>query len=89
MIGHAKQVTEDIAYTLGIVGPFMSIPQIYGVWVQHDTIGVSLFSWAAFALLSAFWCYYGIKHHEKPLMISQGLWTIMNAMVFIGVLIYR
>lgn len=89
MIGHAKQITNDIAYALGIIGPFVSIPQIYGVWVQHDVSGVSVLSWTAFAILSVFWCYYGIQHKEKPLIISQGLWTVMNTLVVIGVLIYR
>lgn len=80
---------NEFAYVLGIVGPFVSLPQLYSVWIEHDTSGVSILSWTAFALLSMFWCYYGLRHREKPLIISQALWTVMNFLVVAGVLIYR
>ena len=89
MIGHRHQFQTDLAYTIGVIGPFVSLPQLYDVWIRQDTTGVSLISWTAFGLLSMFWCYYGIKHQEKPLIISQGLWVVMNFAVVIGVYVYR
>lgn len=87
--GRRIKILDDIAYVFGVLGPFVSLPQIYTVWVQHSTAGISLISWTAFGCLSIFWCSYAIAHKEKPLIVSQGLWAAMNFAVAIGVLIYR
>lgn len=81
--------TDQIAYALGIIGPFMSLPQLYSIWIEHNVIGISILSWTAFGILSIFWCYYGFRHHEKPIIITQALWGIMNFAVVIGILVYR
>lgn len=85
----SHQILNSLAYALGIIGPLMTVPQIYKVWIQRDVAGLSLLSWGAFAVLSIFWCYYAFVHKERPLIISQGLWALMNIFVVTGVLLYR
>lgn len=86
---HPLSSLNTLAYGMGVIGPMVTLPQIYAVWVQKNVVGVSMFSWIAFTLLSSFWCYYATKHKERPLIISQGLWALMNGLVALGVILYR
>ncbi len=86
---HPLRGLNTLAYAIGIIGPMVTLPQLYEVWIQKNVAGVSIFSWGAFTLLSIFWCYYAKRHNERPLIISQGLWAIMNGLVALGVIAYR
>lgn len=80
---------DAVAYVLGIIGPLATIPQLYEVWIRQNADGVSLVTWSVFILLSFFWLHYAIRHKEKPLIVGQGMWVVMQILVVIGVLLYR
>jgi uncharacterized protein with PQ loop repeat len=80
---------DELAYFFGIAGPLFSIPQLYQIWSTQDAVGVSLLSWSAFTIGSMFWLTYGIVHKEKPIIISQTLWFILQLTIVIGILLYR
>jgi uncharacterized protein with PQ loop repeat len=80
---------DELAYVFGIAGPLFSIPQLYAIWSTHDAKGVSLISWSAFTVGSLFWLFYGLTHKEKPIIISQSLWFILQLIIVIGIILYR
>ncbi len=70
------------------MGPFIALPQLYKVWIEHDTAGVSPWTWGGLAVVAVLWVIYGVLHKAKPILITYLLWIVMNSSIAIGVLIY-
>lgn len=71
---------------VAIVEPIMTLPQIYEVWVNHQTAGVSLLTWGMYIVAAFIWLLYGLQLRDKPLVISSFLWVVTEAAVVTGVL---
>jgi uncharacterized protein with PQ loop repeat len=84
-----KRVVDAFAYFFGIITPLFSIPQLYEIWHYKTAESVSLASWGAFTIASVFWVFYGLVHKEKPIIISQILWFVLQLFIVIGILMYR
>jgi uncharacterized protein with PQ loop repeat len=101
-IAHHKRITHQnfqalilknrfltrLTLALAVIGPLMTIPQIYEIWVCHRSDGVSVISWGFYVFSSSVWLLYGIKIKDRALWISSGLWVLMNFAVATGALIY-
>lgn len=59
------------------------------MWVGGNISGVSLHTWAAYAIVSAVWFVYGISHKEKPIVISGFSLFILDSIIVLGVLLNR
>lgn len=75
-------------YGVGIVGPLVSIPQLIEIYVRHNVQGISVLSWTGYAVLSVLWLAYGIVHREKPIILTQFLWLLVNVAVIVGAILY-
>jgi len=84
-----KKFLDKIIYFVGISGPIMTIPQVLKVWVEKDAAGVSLISWSWYLATAFIWLGYGIVHKEKPLIITYILWIIIQAILVVGILLYK
>jgi uncharacterized protein with PQ loop repeat len=82
------RLLDGVIYVVGILGPLATIPQVLKIYVAHDAAGVSLFSWAIYALFDIPWIMYAIAHKERPLIICYTLWFFFNSLVLVGVLLY-
>ena len=80
---------DSLAYISAIAGPFMTLPQLYGIWVQKNVSGVSAVSWAGFAFFNMIFVIYGIMNKEKLIILNNSFWFIVQSLVAIGVLLYR
>lgn len=80
---------DFLVYFSAIAGPVMTVPQIYLIWNTKNASGVSVTSWFAYSLLSFVWVYYGLVHKDKPILITNILWIIVNSLVTLGAIIYR
>ena len=65
----------------------MAIPQIWEIYVMHNTAGVSVLTWGMMATFNIPWLIYGIVHKAKPLIVAYSLWFIVNSTITIGILI--
>lgn len=83
----AKAV-DILVYPIGIAGVVSATPQIIKIWVDHNAVGVSPFSWWAWTALSVFWMLYGIVHKTKATIIINILWIGVNAVIAVGALVY-
>jgi uncharacterized protein with PQ loop repeat len=86
----AQKLTDQLIYCVAIVGPFTAAPQIWEIWVtDKSAAGVSFMTWSLFLLMSLIWLSYGVVRKELPIIISNGLWCIMELIVILGALHYR
>ena len=84
-----RHFLDRAIFVVGFLGPIMTIPQLVNVWVYHQTAGVSVLSWSAFALLDIVWIAYGIVNREKPITFTYVLWFTAQAAVVVGVLVNK
>ncbi len=83
-----KRFVDRAVYIAGILGPVMTLPQLWKIWVVKNAAGVSLFSWASFLAAAVIWLVYGILHKDKPIIVNYALWVILEALIVVGVVLY-
>ena len=79
---------DKAVYVVGTIGPLMTLPQIFKIWVEKNASGVSIISWSGFLFYAIFWLIYGIMHKEKLIIYAYILWVTLQVLVVIGLLIY-
>jgi len=79
---------DKIIYFVAIMGPLMTFPQLWKIWVEQVATGVSIFTWVAYFLGSFFWLVYGVTHKEKPIIITNILWVILTIAIVVGIWMY-
>lgn len=84
-----KQAVDKSIYAFAMLGPVMTLPQIYNVWVGRDASGLSLVSWTAYTLVAVFWVFYGMLHRDKPIVVVNFCSILVNAVVVLGIFMYR
>lgn len=77
---------DKAMYVIGMVAPFMTVPQIFKIWHDQNAAGVSLLSWSGYALGSFCWLIYGIVHKAKPVIVANVAAFVFQLAVVIGVL---
>jgi MtN3 and saliva related transmembrane protein len=82
------RMLDKIIYLVGVVGPFITIPQILKIWSTQEALGVSLWSWVGYLILSIIWTIYGVVHKEKPIIVMNLLNVFMQFLVVLGIIIY-
>ena len=87
--GPYVRVLDKVTFVAGVIGPFTVLPQIYQIYIGHSAAGVSATSWALMFIVTMPWVFYGLAHCDKSIIISFFLWEVMNALVFIGAIIYH
>ncbi len=83
-----KRILDKVIYVVGVIGPLMTLPQLYNIWIDKNAAGVSALSWGAYAVIALVWLAYGITHIEKPIILNSGLWVFLEILVVVGTLIY-
>jgi uncharacterized protein with PQ loop repeat len=83
-----KKITsfDTVVIFASFLYPLSSIPQIIQIF-HGSTDGVSLYSWASFAVFATIFLIYGHKHRIAPMMITNSIWLIMDSLVIIGLLL--
>jgi uncharacterized protein with PQ loop repeat len=86
-INHNKTLHKTVLVA-GIIAPIMTLPQIIKIWYYKDATGVSVISWGSYFVMAGFWLAYGIKHKDRPIIVSYILWMLMHIMVVSGTITY-
>lgn len=81
-----KNLLDKIIYVVGVLSPLMTIPQLFKIWAEQNTSGVSLISWSWYLTASVVWLMYSLAHKEKPLILNSALWVITETFIVIGLL---
>lgn len=78
----------SVVYFVSFVEPLTTIPQLYSIWINKLTAGVSILTWLGFLLAALVWLIYGLSQKDKALIISGSLWVITEGLIILGLLIY-
>ncbi len=84
----AVKILDRLIFVVGALGPIMTLPQLYGIWVTRQAEGVSLISWSSYFVFSMIWILYGVVHKEKPIIYTYTLWFVIEGLIIIGILLY-
>jgi uncharacterized protein with PQ loop repeat len=79
---------ERFMLVFATVEPLATIPQIVQLWSGKSTEGVSLSTWSFYTATSIIWLFYGIKVHDKPIIVSATLWVLSQSLVVVGILLH-
>jgi uncharacterized protein with PQ loop repeat len=77
---------DDLILIIAVIGPLMTVPQIYTLYFENNVSGVSPITWSMFAFFNVFWIIYGWIHKDKRIFLAYCLWFIVNSTVAIGAL---
>jgi len=89
--GRAALSDEFLSKVLGSMSVFtllMTIPQVYNIWVSHQTAGVSVISWSAYLFSAILWFWYGLKKRDRNIYLPCVGWVGLDTAVVVGALIY-
>jgi uncharacterized protein with PQ loop repeat len=78
-----KSKIDSLIYLAVVIGPLLTLPQLYSIWVEGQK-GVSIVSWVAYLIGAIIWLAYGVKHNDKPLIIVEAIWVLLDIMIIIG-----
>jgi len=83
-----KRLMDKLIYVIVFVGPIMTIPQVYNIWIEKNASGVSLISWTTYLFTAVFWLIYAVMHKEKPLILPSIIWIILEILIILGIVIH-
>ena len=83
-----KNKLDTLIYLIAISEPIMTLPQAYTIWIRQSAEGVSLISWSWYLITAFIWLAYGIIHKEKPLILSNSFWIVINLIIVIEILAF-
>lgn len=81
-------LVDRLTYAAAIIEPVITIPQAVIIFRDRTAAGVSLSSWIGYEILTAIWIWYALVHKERLILIYQGLFFIIQAVVILGGFIY-
>lgn len=73
---------------VAVLHPLMATPQIYAIYSNQSAEDVSLATWVLFSLMGVVFLSYGLIHKLKPIILTQILWLIVDAIIIVGILLY-
>lgn len=79
---------DRLTYLAAVIEPIITIPQALIIFRDQTAAGISLLSWVGYEILTAVWIWYGVVHKEKLILLYQGLFFIIQAIVIAGGVIY-
>lgn len=83
-----KRWFDYTMYGVAVLSPITFIPQIIQLYTVQDASGLSLVTWVFANVINVLWLLYGILHKELPLIFAGSVWSLLNAAMLYGILIY-
>ena len=84
---HRTDLLTRILPVLSVVTMAMTVPQVWAVWVQGQTAGVSLLSWGAYFVSACLWLVDGLRKGDKTIWVACIGWVLLDGAVVLGVLV--
>jgi uncharacterized protein with PQ loop repeat len=78
---------DKVLPVLSLFTMAMTVPQVWSVWVEGDTAGVSLLSWSAYLLAACLWFVDGLRKQDRTIWMACIGWILMDAAVVVGILV--
>ena len=81
-------VFDGLIYSVAFLAPLMTLPQLYKVWVDGQSQGVSVYTWLTYSIISLIWVVYGIRLRAKPIIFTNGLLMIVDSLIVVGLIFH-
>ena len=78
---------DKVTNLCAVALPFTTLDQLYIIYGQGITAGVSAFTWFMYGLLTIPLLIYSLKRKDTPMIILNGLWVVVDFAVWFGVVI--
>jgi len=79
-----EKIMDKLVYIAALFGIVAIIPQLAKIWIDRSVAGVSIITWVGFLFGSLFWMIYGIIHREKPIIVTNGLYVVIQFLIVLG-----
>ena len=86
---HPAALMSRVLALMSFVTMAMTIPQVWIVWVDRQTAGVSLLSWGAYLASVVLWFGHGLHQGDRNIYIACLGWIALDLAVILGVVLYR
>lgn len=83
-----KKAFDNLVFLMALVSVVMTVPQALQIWGEKNAAGISVASWTTYTVGAVFWMLYGFVHRENAMIYIYGLFTLINASVVVGALVY-
>lgn len=84
-----KHILDRTIYIASFAGPMTALPQIYQIFSTQSAAGVSIWSWIMGLGFSMIWITYAVFYKIKPILVSQLLWTMIDIIIIVGIMMYN
>jgi len=84
-----EKIIDKLIYPAGLLGPIFALPQLFEVWIHKSAKELSLTTWLSWLILSFIWLAYGLIHKNRPIIVSNILWIIIEAGITMAIIIYK
>lgn len=78
---------DKLVLFVSILYPFSAFPQVVAVF-SGKTEGVAVLSWMVFFVCALLFLIYGVKRRVPPMIVSNSIWIVMDALVIIGIFVF-
>lgn len=79
---------DKLILIICFVGPVMTIPQVWNIWILKQTAGVSAITWWTYQFTVLVWLVYGYAHKDRAIILSSWLWILVQGMILLGLIIH-
>jgi uncharacterized protein with PQ loop repeat len=81
-----RKAVDDLIYVFAILGPATTLPQVYTALIEQNVGGLSIITWILWQVITIFWIIYGFIHEDKPILISNISWFIVQGLIIFAIL---
>ena len=81
-----RKFVDQAIYLFAVLGPASTLPQVYTALIEQKIEGLSIITWVLWEIISCFWLLYGFLHKDKPIIIAQIGWIIVQTLVIIAII---
>lgn len=83
---HSYTSFDRLVLFVSVLYPFSALPQVMAVF-SGRTEGVAILSWIVFLVCASLFLIYGLRRHVMPMIVSNSIWIVMDALVIAGILL--
>jgi len=85
--GPSNSMLNRVLAGMSVFTMAMTVPQVWTIWVDHRSSGVSLWSWSAYLLSAVLWFWHGLRQRDKNIYLPCVGWALLDLAVIAGVIV--
>lgn len=83
-----QQAVDKLMASVAFISPASATPQLVTIFGEQEVAGISIVSTVLYLVIALIVLAYGYFHKLRPIIISQSLWSAINFLIIVGVVMY-